>query len=351
MKENRMQPYEMNDDQRRIFIDTTQMHAAYVDSVVKSRACRGGMHWKKAMGREYLFRTVDRYGNGKSLGPRSKQTEAIYDDFHRNKEQAIERQKHLKARLKEQARFCKAARIARVPRIVTAILRLLEQHQLLGHSLQIIGTNALYAYEARAGVFFERGLLATQDMDVLWDNRPKLRLFASDDVDIKGFIDILKKADRSFDLLGKQLFRAVNRSGYMVDLVKPEPKSILERENRKMGIADDLVAAEIRNLQWLVSAPKFSQIVIGDDGFPGTMVVPDPRAFAIHKLWLSQQADREPVKRERDHSQASAVCKLILQYFPEVEFKPEELRMFPKALVSDAVRAFHRSDLPPGYGD
>jgi hypothetical protein len=125
------------------------------------------MHWKKAKGREYLFHSVDRHGNGKSLGPRSKETEANYNDFHKNKKQALERQKHLKDRLKEQARFCKAARIARVPRIVCAILRLLEHHQLLGHNLQIIDTNALYAYEARAGVLLERGLLATQDMDVL----------------------------------------------------------------------------------------------------------------------------------------------------------------------------------------
>lgn len=351
MMENQIQPYEMQADQRRTFIDTAQMHVAYMDAFIKSRAYRGGMHWKKAKGREYLFHSVDRYGNGKSLGPRSNETEAIYDDFHKTKKQVLERQKHLKDRLKEQARFCKAARIARVPRIVTAILRILDEHQLLGHNLKIIGTNALYAYEARAGVFFERGLLATQDRDVLWDNRPQLRLFAAADVNVKGLIDILKKADRSFEMLDRQRFRAVNRSGYMVDLVKPEPKSILQRENRQMGGADDLITAEINNLLSLVSAPEFSQIVIGDDGFPGTMVVPDPRAFAIHKLWLSSQADREPLKKERDRAQALAVCTLILQYLPEFKFEPEELRMFPKAVVSEAIQAFKRSDLPPGYGD
>jgi hypothetical protein len=166
-----------------------------------------------------------------------------------------------------------------------------------------------------------------------------------------GLIDILRKADRSFDLLGKQPFRVVNRSGYMVDLVTPEPKTILERENRQMGRSDDLMAAEIRNLHWLVSAPKFSQIVIGDDGFPGTMIAPDPRAFAIHKLWLSRQNDREPLKKERDRSQALAVCKLILQYLPEFKFEPEELRMFPKAIVSEAIQSINRSEIPPGYGD
>jgi len=346
-----MQSFEMNDDQRRITIDAAQLHEAYMDAFTKSRAYRGGMHWKKARGKEYLFRSLDRYGYGKSLGVRSKETERIYHNFHHKKKQVLARLKQLKERLKGQARFCRAARIARVPRLVTAILRLLEQHQLLGRNLQIVGTNALYAYEARAGVFLERGLLATQDMDVLRDIRPKLRLFAIDDVDNKGLIDILHKADRSFDLFGKKSFRAVNQAGYMVDLIKPESKSVLIRESRQVGSADDLMAAEIKNLHWLVSAPKFYQIVIGEDGFPATMVVPDPRAFAVHKLWVSNQKDRDALKKKRDRSQALAVCKLILQYMPEFEIKKEDLRMFPEDIIAEAVQVLDGSDLPPGYGE
>ncbi len=344
-----MQLYDLNADQRRIAIDAAQLHEAYMDAFGKSRAYRGGMHWKKAKGKEYLFRSLDRRGYGKSLGPRSKEVESLYAEFHDHKKEFSVRLNHLKTRLKEQARFCKAARIGRVPRIVTAILRLLEQHQLLGRNLQIIGTNALYAYEARAGVFLERGLLATQDLDVLWDTRSKLRLFALDEVDNKGLIDILRKADRSFELLGRRSFRAVNQAGYMIDLVKPEPKSMLKKENRSMGGEEDLMAAEIKNLQWLVAAPKFTQIVIGDDGYPAAMVVPDPRAFAVHKLWLSAQKDRDPIKRDRDHAQSLAVCKLVLQYLPELTFKPEELRMFPKALIAEVFQALDHQTLPPGF--
>ena len=91
-----------------------------------------------------------------------------------------------------------------------------------------------------------------------------------------------------------------------------------------MGVGDDLMAAEIKNLQWLISAPKFAQIVIGQDGFPATMIVPDPRAFAVHKLWLSNQTDRDTIKKKRDRSQALAVFKLILQYMPEFEIKKIE---------------------------
>lgn len=345
-----MQPFEMSDNQRRIYVDTVQLHEAYMAAFAKNRAYRGGMHWKKAKGKEYLFRSLDRYGYGKSLGPRTRETESTYHEFHSQKEKLRLQLRHLKERLKEQARFCRAARIARVPRIVTAILRLLEQHGLLGRNLQIIGTNALYAYEARAGVFLQQGLLATQDMDVLWDVRARLRLIAMEDVDNKGLIEILHKADRSFDFTGAKRFRVVNETGYMVDLVKPEPKSLLTLESRQLGGGDDLMAAEIKNLQWLISAPKIDQVVIGEDGFPANMVVPDPRAFAAHKLWLSDQSDRDVVKKKRDLHQACAVCKLVLQYLPEFEFKKQDLRMFPEAVIADVIRALGDTDLPPGYG-
>ncbi len=344
-----MPPFELNPNQRRIYIDTAQLHEAHMDAFLKSRAFRGGMHWKKAKGKQYLFRSLDRYGHGKSLGARSPKTEAIHHHFHSQKNQIRKLLKHLKERLKEQARFCKAARIGRAPTIVTAILRCLEQHQLLGRNLCIIGTNALYAYEMHAGVFLETGLLATRDMDLLWDTRPKLRLFAIDAIDNQGLIHILQKADRSFDLVAKDSFRAVNQSGYIVDLVKPEPKSILQNDNRRMGAGNDFLAAEIKNLDWLLSAPKLEQIIIGVDGFPALMVAPDPRAFAVHKLWVGAQIDREPIKKERDRAQALAVCNLVLRYMPEFKFRKQDLRMFPREIVARALRAVEDSKMPPGY--
>ncbi len=33
------------------------------------------------------------------------------------------------------------------------------------------------------------------------------------------------------------------------------------------------------------------------------MVCPDPRAFALHKIWMNAQPDRNPLKKQRDHNQ------------------------------------------------
>ncbi|MCP3952864.1 MAG: hypothetical protein GY697_11705 [Desulfobacterales bacterium] len=349
MKENHVPPIECSANQRRIFIDAVQLYEAYIDAFRENRSYRGGMHWKKSKGREYLFRSRDRYGYGKSLGPRTPETEKTLAEFRSGKEKAKARLSVLKGRLKEQARFCKAATIQRVPRTVTGVLRVLDQNRLLGRNVSVVGTNALYAYEAAAGVFLDGPILATRDMDILWDIRSRLNLVAIDEKPGSGMLELLRKADRSFELVERQNFRAVNKDGYLVDLIKPEPRNVFTRERRRMGAKGDLVAAEIRNLQWLVSSPKLKQVIIGDDGYPAAMACPDPRAFALHKIWLSEQEDRNPLKKKRDGQQALAVAYLIGRYLPQHRFTSQELRMFPKEVFTAAAQAISDQEAPPGF--
>ncbi len=339
---------EMTDNQRRVFVDTVQLFDAHRSAFRKSRAYRGGMHWKKAKGREYLFRTRDRLGYGQSLGPRSPETERILETFRRSKAAAKERLEGLRERLAEQARFCRAALIQRVPRVATAILRILDAHRMLGRNVMVVGTNALYAYEAAAGVFLDRPILATGDMDILWDVRTRLTLAEGGDIRSAGMIGMLKKADRSFEPLRPGDFRAVNRDGYQVDLIKPGTRHIRKIDPGRMGDGEDLAAAEIRNLQWLLSAPKFSQIVIGDDGYPAPMTVPDPRAFALHKLWMSEQTDRDPMKKGRDREQALSTARLVLEYMPGYPFEASALKMFPREIAAGAGERLVGSGMPPG---
>jgi hypothetical protein len=45
---------------------------------------------------------------------------------------------------------------------------------------------------------------------------------------------------------------------------------------------------EIPNLEWLANSPRVDVVVISAKGEPVFMAVPDPRAFMIHKVWLSK---------------------------------------------------------------
>jgi hypothetical protein len=186
-------------------------------------------------------------------------------------------------------------------------------------------------------------MMSTKDVDILWDIRRKLTIVTDSDSNPDGMLGIIRKADRSFETVRSEDFRAVNRNGYMVDLIKPLPKKIMQKELDRIGGPGDLKAIEIRNLHWFISSPKFTQIVIGDDGMPAPMIVPDPLAFALHKFWLSNQDDREPIKKQRDRGQAIAVGKLVVEHLPQYRFDAPELRMFPLEVVQKATELFDLS--------
>jgi hypothetical protein len=70
-------------------------------------------------------------------------------------------------------------------------------------------------------------------------------------------------------------------------------------------------ATAMPGIQWLLDAPQFERIIIGEDGWPLRLVVPEPRTFALHKLWVSRREDRDPLKRRscRAISSATVDCK------------------------------------------
>ena len=84
----------------------------------------------------------------------------------------------------------------------------------------------------------------------------------------------------------------------MVDLIMP-PRGMHESDPVSFA-AEDLVAAEVPGLQWLLNAPKIDTVAIDEGGWPTPLRVPDPRAFALHKAWLASRPDRDPVKKQRD---------------------------------------------------
>ena len=97
---------------------------------------------------------------------------------------------------------------------------------------------------------------------------------------------------------------------------------------------------QIEGLVWNENAPAFRAVTIDQSGYPLRIIAPDPRAFAVHKLWLSRRLDRDPLKKTRDAAQAKAVAILVARFLPHLPFRPEELRSFPKTVVEEAESLF-----------
>lgn len=328
-------------EQRRQLIDVQQVFDSYrARRELLDNRYAGSMRWVEQGGREYLLRKRSRAET--SLGPRSPETEGIHRQFLDGRTRVADEARALEARLEEMAPVNVALGLGRVPKLAARLMRRLHEAGLLGRHIHVVGTNALYAYEVRAGVRLQSGLLATGDADLLLDARRRLRL-ALEDVRQEGVLGIIRKVDRSFAPRAPGDFRAVNRDGYLVDLIRPQTRRVMSSSERdRIGeSADDLRGSPIHGLNWLVNAPKFAAVAIDEAGFPVPIDTVDPRAFALHKAWVSELPDRDPVKKVRDRSQAVAVATLAARHLglsfdgSVLSALPQELRALAPLLLKD----------------
>lgn len=332
----------LNDQQRLFLVESGQLYEAWRDATRQAVSYRYGMKWMKSKEKDYLVRLHDAKGNGRSLGVRSPDTEAKYEAFMAGKERVKERLVGLGERLKDQARLNRAARLGRLPSIVGEILLGMDSAG-VGSEFRIVGTHALFAYESMAAVQCRMELLASGDVDMLYDPRKQLSIVVRR-LDEGGLIGLLRKVDKSFEPIRAQGFRAVNKDGFMVDLIVP-PMDMRSGDPVRFS-PDDLAAVEVPSLQWLANSPKVETVAIATNGLPIPMAVPDPRAFAIHKAWLSQQADREPVKKQRDLEQAIMMFQMLERYLPQYPIDLSQLKYLPAAVINRASAAVNgRSDV------
>lgn len=323
---------ELNNDQRRFMIDVRQIYEALRSAKHDFRqSYKGSMRWKKIKGKEYLYRAIE--GRHSSLGPRSPETEQLKEQYSRARRRLRDRRNSLQKQLDRLAPMLRGMDLGRLDNIPARILRELDAQNLLGKSLHIVGTNALYAYEMLVGIHFDTDIMTTQDADLLWDMRRGLGV-AGSDFNNNGLIGILRKVDSSFEIQGRKSYRAINKDGYFVDLIVPENQEFLvNKDDRMVSTVEDLYGAPIKGLDWLINSPKIEATVLDKRGYPVYMSCVDPRVFALHKLWMSNLDERDPFKRNRDRDQAQSVAAMVNTFLPK-KFTDRDISSLPKEIYS-----------------
>lgn len=321
----------LSGEKARQIIDTEQVYLAWKSSSAElAGRYAGSMAFKRVAGREYLYRKIGK--SWKSLGPRAEQTDMAYTRFHEGRQELRSRTAKLAERLNELAAVNRAMGLGRMPLIAARILRAIDSAKLMGSALDVAGTHCLFAYERMAGVRIDSQLVATGDVDLLLDTRTNLRMLARR-MPEDGWLGLLTGVDRSFRLLAKNGFRAANRDGFFVDLIAPAATNPMKPKRLTREIVEnDLIPVEIAGLAWLVSSPKIEVTVLDARGFPLTMTAPDPRSFALHKMWMSERSDRDPLKRKRDKDQAHLIATLIASHLPHLRFDDTALQALPLEL-------------------
>jgi hypothetical protein len=332
----------LNGQQVRQLIDMKQLYETLLQAEAEeARNFKGSMSWKRVHGREYLYRK--RAEEWKSMGPRSKETEHAFSQFQHGRAVLKARIESLKDQIEIMAPICRAMRLGRMPSISARILRRLDAQGIIGHGLTVVGTHALFAYESLVSAHFESEHVATADIDLLFDAGASLKLVAPE-LKQSGLIGQLRRVDRSF-AAAPGSFRAANNDGFLVDLIMPQAKDPSRSPSRRRigETTEDQAAAEIEGLAWLQNSQAISEIVVDERGYPVRICVPDPRAFAVHKAWLSRRPDREPGKRRRDLAQATAVAELVRAHLPNLPFDNEALQAFPTEICSQSLSLIERS--------
>lgn len=307
---------DIGDDARRQYIDARAAFEALEAAQTQASTVRGGMYWKTVNGSDYLIRTSA--GNAqKSLGLRTAETEAIQASFAARKMEAETRVKDLKATVQRHQRLNRALYVGRVPVVVVDILNMLHDQGVAEH-FTVVGTHAVYAYEAAAGVRVESAAVATRDVDLLWDTRKRFKLATQLKRLDSSMLALLRKVDKTFSLVAGQLYTAINSQGFEVDILRREQQEQDPHPAHLSDAEEDFWVVQARNAEQLVSAPRYSAIVVATNGQMARMNTVHPLAFVRFKHWLAGRPDRDPLKVSRDTLQADTVEQLVHEYLPHL---------------------------------
>ena len=259
----------------------------------------GRLTWKRVGQHEYLYRIRDGHGNGSSLGPRSENTEAQFEAYAA----ARARLTTVSNRMAIECALYRTHQLPLLPPFAGAALRQLDIDRQLGQDgVLVVGTNALLAYALEAGEAFGPELTATDDFDLTWVRQTPIAE--------RPVIDSLKRADKSWTVNEERTFQVLNRHGEEIELLLP--RQLQAMFPRTSGLRP----IPLPEQDWLLPGRHVSHVVAAMDRKPARVVAPDPRWFALHKLWLADKPERNPLKKAKDREQGEHVLSLVADHMP-----------------------------------
>ena len=324
-----------NNDQIKVYINTEHTYKTYLDLFHKyNKSFRYKMIWNKANGIEYLYRECYDTKKRVSLGRRDEKTELIIEKF---KEQKIELKtslKKYKELLKRQSKICKFEKINRVPNVLVNMLRAINQYG-LDDKIIIIGTNALYAFEARCGVFMEDEHLATFDIDIFNKREKKISVALKTKLPQKTLKAILFDTDKTFKKSKDASYRFYNDEGVVVEIIT----QITAKETKQDNFSG-VLNLEIDGITWLRSSELYKVMVIGENGICANMTTINPLEYAVYKYWLGKHERKDYMKKERDINQSALVTNLIKEFMPNIEIKKdiEQLKNMSHQAINEYIK-------------
>jgi hypothetical protein len=223
-------------------------------------------------------------------------------DYQATKRDLQERRTTARALVQEIGRLARPLRLPMLSSAAGELLRELDRRGLLDGTLLVVGTNCLPAYSLEAGGAIAEAPDETEDFDIAWvaeQHSQEAALWAA-----------LKAVDPTFTVNSEREFQARNARAYEVELlVAPSRLATMDGRERPRPVP-------LPEQEWLLPGRRVDQVVPCRDGTAARLVVPDPRWFALHKLWLAEKPTRNPLKRPKDRQQGLALLDAVAEAMP-----------------------------------
>ena len=308
------------EEQARLLVNLEQRYQVWIEADRMLGALPYDLRRKEVGGKAYLYEIADRSGNGKSLGPWSDELAAKFEAYRNDKAAAKDRRDQSRARLDEAGRLGRALRLPLLANAAGPILREADRRRLLGSHFIVVGTNAMVAYAIEAGGFMREAPDETDDFDIAWTATETER-------GDRLVWDMLKAVDATFTVNLERTFQARNAKAYEVEILVAPSRAAT------MGRTDQPRPVPMPEQEWLLLGQKVDHVVICRDGSPARIVAPDPRWYALQKLWLGRQAKRHPLKRPKDLKQGAALLNAVRHVMPQYPLDAAFERSLPQDLV------------------
>lgn len=307
-----------SDEQARALISLRQRYEVWMEAEQAFHELPYDLRRKHVGGHDYLYEIFDRGGNGKSLGRWTAEAEARFDDYRRRKGDAKTRREVSRPTMTEAARICRALRVPLLASDAGEILREADRRGLLGERLLVVGTNAMPAYALEAGGAIRDAPDETQDFDLAW----------SSDSPADGDIvwRMLKAVDPTYTVNMERNFQARNAKAYEVEVLTAPSRAATA------GKSDRPTPVVLPEQEWLLLGRPVDQVVACRDGEAARIVAPDPRWFALHKLWMAAKPERHPLKKPKDLKQGRALLNAVHEAMPQYALDAAFEAEMPEAL-------------------
>lgn len=296
----RVRPF--SDEQARALVNLRPRYEALIEADRELARIPYNLVRKRVGQREYLYEALDRANNGKSLGPMSPELEQRLGEYQTTKRDLQHRRTTAQGLVAESGRLARPLRLPMLSSAAGDLLREIDRRGLLDGALLVVGTNCLPAYALEAAGTIIDTPDETEDFDLAWvaeQHSEEALLWSA-----------LKSADPTFAVNSEREFQARNAKAYEVELlVAPSRLTTMSGRERPRPVP-------LPEQEWLLPGRRVDQVVPCRDGTAARLVVPDPRWFALHKLWLADKPTRNPLKREKDRKQGTALLEAVAEAMP-----------------------------------